>query len=84
MALLSGGVDALVTECAHFPAEALLKKLDAVRPAKALVVHVNPESRYDELKALAPQFPQLTVLYPNDRDNYRVSCTGAVFRSGFS
>jgi len=71
-AVLSGGVDAVVTECAHFPAEALFAKLDKTPAGMCFVVHVYPESRYDDLKTQSKNYPRLNVLYPNDGDRYAV------------
>jgi ribonuclease BN (tRNA processing enzyme) len=66
--LLSEPVDALITECAHFSAEELVQKLLGVNARRILVVHVNPQSRYDDLRAVCSRHPQLSVYYPNDGD----------------
>lgn len=70
--LLAEHTDALVTECAHFPAEDLLGKLKKVSADKIMVVHVYPSSRYDDLRAHNCGPNQLPILYPNDNDIYIV------------
>ncbi len=64
-------VDFMVTECAHFPAELLLSKLEKVKSDAIAVVHVFPLDKYDVLKAAKNQsINQLT--FPNDGDVYKV------------
>lgn len=70
--LLAEHTDVLVTECAHFPAEALIEKLKNVNADRIMVVHVFPTDRYDTLKALEGEITGRTVLYPNDGDEYSV------------
>lgn len=70
-ALLQERTHALITECAHFEPEALLEKLACINADQVMVVHVNPQSRYDGLKQLSGQ-SKCTVLYPNDNDKYPV------------
>ena len=71
-ALLAEHTDALVTECAHFPAEDLLGKLKKVSADKIMVIHVHPSSRYDDLRKQNTGPCQLPILYPNDNDIYIV------------
>ena len=48
--VLSAGVDLLISECAHFPAEMLCENISKVKASKVAVVHVHPESQYEVLK----------------------------------
>lgn len=68
--LLKERVDALITECAHFTAEELVAKLQAVNAGRIMVIHVNPSSRYEDLREACSRYPRLPVCYPNDGDVY--------------
>lgn len=70
--LLADSVDVLVTECAHFTAEALMEKLQQVRAKENMVVHVHPESRYEDLRKVCGRYPQVPICFPNDMDVYSV------------
>ena len=60
-------VDLLVCECAHFPAQVLLERLEHVHAARIAVVHVYPLEKYDVLHAARPE-----LLFPADGDVIRV------------
>ncbi len=60
-------VDLLVCECAHFPAQVLLERLEHVHAARIAVVHVYPLEKYDLLHAARPE-----LLFPADGDVIRV------------
>jgi len=66
--LLRQGVDALVTECAHFSPKELFEKLQEISAQRIFVIHVHPSERYGELKAQEGEYPRLSVCYPEDGD----------------
>lgn len=70
--LLAEPTDALITECAHFSAQELAAKLLDVHAKNIMVVHVNPQSRYQDLQEVCARYPQLPVSYPNDGDTYEI------------
>lgn len=59
--------DLIVTECAHFEAQALYTRLAACKTASLAVVHVMPPARYHDLQALSDTVP-FSVLFPADGD----------------
>ena len=66
--VLSEPVDVLISECAHFSAEALIEKLATVNAQKVMVVHVFPLDKYDVLEQYAKESP-FELLLPRDGDN---------------
>lgn len=70
--LLSGPVDLLITECAHFSAEELIDKLKKVSAERIMPVHVFPLHRYDTLKAYAQTLPCGKMVFPNDGDSFDI------------
>lgn len=62
-------VNSLIVECAHFPAERLMEKLQEVNAEKVMVVHVFPLDKYDILKEGLKDAP-FEAIYPNDGDEY--------------
>lgn len=65
--LLSDPFDAIVSECAHFSAERLIEKLNEVNVKKAIIVHVFPMDKYDELKCYSTK-ASFQILLPDDGD----------------
>lgn len=65
--LLTQPVDVLISECAHFPTEALIEKLASVPAKKVMVVHVFPADKYDVLAQYAKDAP-FELLLPRDGD----------------
>ena len=60
--------DAMIVECAHFPAEKLLEKLKGCKAGKIIIVHVHPVSKYDIFTAAQKTFGRPMFL-PNDGDS---------------
>jgi len=60
-------VDLLISECAHFPAEALVEKLKETKARKGAVVHVYPTEKYDELREHLRDIP-FELIFPYDGD----------------
>lgn len=64
-------VDMIITECAHFTAEALFDKLKCCKTDLAAVIHVMPNEKYDDLIKCARNV-EMKVVFPNDNDEYLV------------
>ena len=69
--VLKEDVDALVVECAHFPAARLMEKLQDVTAKKVMIVHVFPVEKYDTLKE-GLKDAAFEAIYPNDGEEYSV------------
>ena len=63
--------DAMVVECAHFPAEKLLEKLQNCKAGKIIIVHVHPVSKYETFIAAQDTFGR-PLLLPNDGDTIEI------------
>lgn len=59
--------DLIITECAHFEAQALYTRLAACKTAELAVVHVMPPQKYDSLRAQTDIVPY-RVSFPCDSD----------------
>ena len=70
-AALNEAVDTLVVECAHFPAERLMEKLQDVIAKKVMIVHVFPVDKYDTLKE-GLKDAAFEAIYPNDGEEYDI------------
>ena len=70
-AALNEAVDTLVVECAHFPAERLMEKLQDVIAKKVMIVHVFPVDKYDTLKE-GIKDAAFEAIYPNDGEEYDI------------
>lgn len=69
---VTGELDALVTECAHFEPEALIEKLQQARTARAMVIHISATDRkIPQLQELADQL-DFPLLLPNDGDEFEI------------
>ncbi len=64
-------VDLFVVECAHFPAETLLKKLRICKAKRTAVVHVSPVEKYEILGAAGETLP-MGLLLPKDGETFGV------------
>ena len=67
--LLAQPTDLVISECAHFPAEDLIKKLDGVNAGKVMIVHVFPIDKYDVLREYGKR-SAVELIFPNDGDEY--------------
>lgn len=65
--LLMKPTDLVVTECAHFPAEKLIEKLEDVNAKTIAVVHVFAVNKYDILAEYAKKSGK-NLCFPNDGD----------------
>ncbi len=64
-------IDALVVECAHFPAERLLEKLRGCKANRIMPVHVWPLDKYAVLREAASEiFGEM--IFPNDGDCFQI------------
>lgn len=70
-ALLSEPVDMLVTECAHFSAEALVERLKMTEAKRIGVVHVYPTDKYEKLRAYAKEAKD-EMIFPEDGDEFEI------------
>lgn len=70
--LLKEPVDLLVSECAHFPADQLLDKLQQTAARQIAIVHVFPSEKYDVFKAYRNTSP-VPFFLPNDGDALAVA-----------
>lgn len=62
-------VDAFVVECAHFPAERLVERLQSCKAKQVMPVHVWPTEKYQVLKQSESKLP-FAMAYPKDGDSY--------------
>ena len=60
-------VDTFVVECAHFPAEKLIAKLQSCKAKRVMPVHVWKQDKYDIFRAAEKELP-FRMEYPNDGD----------------
>ena len=65
--LLCERTELIVSECAHFSAEALFEKLKLCNTGAVAIVHVMPCEKYSQLKAIA-ESSGLNVCFPDDGD----------------
>ena len=59
--------DLIITECAHFEADALYTRLAPAKTAALAVIHVMPPQRYEALQRLADRVP-FPVVFPEDTE----------------
>ena len=64
-------VDMIVTECAHFSAEAIIEKLKNCKTSTAAIVHVMPTEKYKDFKKYINDIP-LKIVFPKDNDEYTI------------
>jgi metal-dependent hydrolase (beta-lactamase superfamily II) len=64
-----GKLDMLIPECAHFSVNALISELESCEAAKIAVVHVFPQTKYDEMRNEANRLKG-ELLCPIDGDEY--------------
>ncbi len=69
--ILSQPIDAVITECSHFPPERLAEKFKDTKAKKIYAVHVFPLSNYQKLDTLRESFPG-ELVFPSDNDIYDV------------
>lgn len=62
-------LDLFVSECAHFPAEKILEKLDGTNAKRVAFVHVFPVDKYDVFKKYS-ETSAYKLLLPDDLDEY--------------
>ena len=67
--LYDEAVDMIITECAHFTAEELFKKLDYCKAELTAVIHVMPTEKYDDLIKCANN-TEIKVVFPSDNNKY--------------
>ncbi|MBQ7347654.1 MAG: MBL fold metallo-hydrolase [Clostridia bacterium] len=63
--------DMIITECAHFLAENLIEKIGMCNTDKVAVIHVMPQSKYDDLKRIVDG-QRICFYFPNDGDEYTI------------
>lgn len=64
-------VDMIITECAHFTAEALFEKLNCCKTNLVAVIHVMPHEKYRDLRESA-ESSEINVVFPDDNDEYNL------------
>lgn len=62
-------LDLFISECAHFPAEKILEKIENTGAKQVAFVHVFPVDKYDTFKEYA-KTSKYKMLLPNDLDEY--------------
>lgn len=70
--LYSEQTDLVITECAHFSAEALFERLTRCRADSFAVIHVMPSDKYLQLKEVAAN-SHLNVYFPNDNEEIELN-----------
>ncbi len=63
--------DLLITECAHFSAAAVCEKIAATGTPQAAIIHIAPESKYEEFEAMKNSL-SFTLLLPCDGDRLTI------------
>lgn len=64
-------VDMIITECAHFTAENLFEKLKQCKTDLAVIIHVSPNEKYEDLIKCSKN-AEIKVIFPNDNDECRL------------
>lgn len=65
--LVNEKTDLIVTECAHFTADALCDRLNKCNTKRVAFIHVMPVGKYDDLLSLKNRFNFVSI-FPNDND----------------